>query len=231
MHKTPRIRMASHGVALVSTGVLLLLRWPLWPVLGSTHPSLFYIPAVMLSASLGGLWPGLLATLLSALAADYFLIEPRFSFGVADVANAVAFAVFVLIGTFISVLSESLHRARHRLLADARQRADQTLRATEERFRGTFENAAVGIAHLDAAGRYLNVNQKFCDITGYSRPELLAMSFPDVTHPDDLVFLREPFAALMRGEVPSFSQEKRYLRKDGTLMWGSVSVSLQRATA
>ena len=66
-----------------------------------------------------------------------------------------------------------------------RKQAQEALRESEERFRGTFENAAVGIAHVDADGRFLLVNDKLCDIVGYTREELLAKGFQDITHPED----------------------------------------------
>src|SRR5208337_5301135 len=113
----------------------------------------------------------------------------------------------------------------------ARKQAQEALRESEERFRGTFENAAVGIAHVDAEGRFLLVNEKLCDIVGYTREELLARAFRDVTHPEDLAASLEQFGALMRGEVPSFSLEKRYLRKDGSVVWGNVSLSIQNRSA
>jgi PAS domain S-box-containing protein len=109
--------------------------------------------------------------------------------------------------------------------------AEQALRESEERFRGTFENAAVGIAHTDLEGRFLRVNQKLCDILGYSREELLTRSIPDITHTEDWAADREHFGPLLRGEVPSFSRDKRYLRKDGAPVWVAVSVSLQRDAA
>ena len=95
-----------------------------------------------------------------------------------------------------------------------RKRAEEALRESEERFRGTFENAAVGIAHKDAEGRWLLVNQKYCEIVGYTREELLNETFKDITHPDDLAVELEHYAPLMRGELPSFSLEKRCIRKD-----------------
>ena len=67
-----------------------------------------------------------------------------------------------------------------------RKRAEEALRESEERFRGTFENAAVGIAHEDLDGRFLRVNEKFCAIVGYTREELLQKTVQDITHPDDL---------------------------------------------
>jgi PAS domain S-box-containing protein len=113
----------------------------------------------------------------------------------------------------------------------ARKQAEGALRQSEERFRGTFENAAVGIAHMDADGRYLRVNQKLCDILGYSRAELLEMSCRQIVHPDDLVLDHDQFLTLMRGEVASVSAEKRYLRKDGSPAWVNLSASLQADAA
>jgi PAS domain S-box-containing protein len=113
---------------------------------------------------------------------------------------------------------------------DLRQ-AEEALRESERRFRGTFENAAVGIAHTDPSGRFLRVNQKFCDIVGYTREELLERTFRDITHPDDLAPSFERFLPLIRGESPSFELEKRYLRKDGSSVWVDLSVALQRDAA
>ncbi|MDB5310446.1 MAG: signal transduction histidine kinase [Gemmataceae bacterium] len=112
-----------------------------------------------------------------------------------------------------------------------RGRAEAALRASEERFRGTFENAAVGIAHKDAAGRFLRVNEKYCEVVGYTREELLARSSHDITHPADLVAELGQYTRLTRGEVPCYSLEKRYIRKDGSLIWIDQTVSLQRDAA
>src|SRR5207249_11568816 len=92
-----------------------------------------------------------------------------------------------------------------------RQHADEALRESEQRFRGTFENAAVGIAHVDVAGRFLRVNEKLCDIVGYTREELLAKTFQDITYSDDLEADLEQFMRLVRGDVPSLSRDKRYV--------------------
>jgi PAS domain S-box-containing protein len=109
-----------------------------------------------------------------------------------------------------------------------RKQAEEAVRESEERFRGTFENAAVGIAHVDLEGHYLRVNEKFCTIVGYPRAELLKKSAQDITHPDDLASSFEPLAALVRGELADFGLEKRSLRKDGTIVWLQLYVSLQR---
>jgi PAS domain S-box-containing protein len=112
-----------------------------------------------------------------------------------------------------------------------RRRAEEELRESEERFRGTFENAAVGIAHTDPTGRLLRVNEKFCAIVGYPRDELLQKTFQDITHPDDLAANLDLLAALIRDESPGYELEKRYVRKDGSPVWVELFTSLQRDAA
>src|SRR5512132_2864384 len=101
----------------------------------------------------------------------------------------------------------------------ARKEAEDALRESESRFRGTFENAAVGIANVGTDGGWLRVNQPLCDILGYSRAELLQKNFQEMTHPEDLPFNLDRFTALIRGEIDTYRLEKRYLRKDGHAVW------------
>src|SRR5262249_283406 len=84
------------------------------------------------------------------------------------------------------------------------KQAEEGPRASEGRFRGTFENAAVGIAHVHVSGRFLRVNDKFCAIVGYPREELLQRAYQDITHPDDLAASIDATSALFRGESPTF---------------------------
>ena len=105
---------------------------------------------------------------------------------------------------------------------------DAKLRESEERFRATFEHAAVGIAHVSPDGRFLRVNNKFCDIVGYKRDEMLAKAFQDITHPGDLDADLDHVQRLLRGESEVYSTERRYLRKDGETVWGNLTVTLFR---
>jgi PAS domain S-box-containing protein len=105
------------------------------------------------------------------------------------------------------------------------------LRDSEGRFRGIFENAAVGIAQTHPSGRFLRVNEKFCSIVGYTREELLQKTFKDITHPDNVAIGVSALAALLRGEALSIEHEKRYVRKDGSTVWAELFVSLQRDAA
>jgi PAS domain S-box-containing protein len=111
--------------------------------------------------------------------------------------------------------------------ASDRKGAEEALRASELRFRGTFENAAVGIAHEDLTGRFLRVNERFCTILGYPSPELVGKNLSEVTHPDDLAADLARFNALTNGEFPSYTMEKRFIRKDGTPIWAHLTVSIQ----
>lgn len=92
----------------------------------------------------------------------------------------------------------------------------------------TFENAAVGIAHIGMDGSWLRVNEKLLDIVGYDRNELARITFQDITHPDDLDADLEQFEALKAGRITSYQMEKRYFRKNGDLVWINLTVGLQR---
>jgi PAS domain S-box-containing protein len=119
--------------------------------------------------------------------------------------------------------------AVHELLEEAKQRrreAEVNLSASEERFQATFEQAAVGIALVAPDGRWLRVNRKLCDIVGYTPQELLALSFQDITHPDDLAADLDQVRRMLAREITTYSMEKRYLRKDGAVVWINLTVSL-----
>jgi len=99
---------------------------------------------------------------------------------------------------------------------------------SEQMFRGTFENAAVGISHINLEGIWIRVNQRLCDILGYTKEELSRISFQAITYPEDLPADLSKFEVLMRGELEHYSLQKRYIRKDGQLVWVYVTRSLQR---
>jgi PAS domain S-box-containing protein len=109
--------------------------------------------------------------------------------------------------------------------AAARDASEEAFCESETRFRATFEQAAVGIAHVATDGRWLRVNQKLCDIVGYSREELLTKTFQDITHPDDVDADLGYMQQMLVGQIKTYSKEKRYFRKDGSLVWVALTVS------
>ncbi len=106
--------------------------------------------------------------------------------------------------------------------------AEDALRESEAQHRATFDNAAVGIAHVGLDGRWLRCNDAICSLTGYSREELLTKTFAEITHPDDIEPDWSAVRRLLAGEIETFSMEKRYIRKDGSCIWGHLTVSLLR---
>ena len=101
----------------------------------------------------------------------------------------------------------------------------------ETRFGSTFEQAAVGIAHVGLNGEWLMVNQKLCEIVGYTKAELLQTTFQDITHPEDLAADLAYVRQLLAGEIATYSMEKRYLRQDGSMVWINLTVSLVKSKA
>lgn len=109
-----------------------------------------------------------------------------------------------------------------------RRRVEKTAQESEERFRATFSQAAVGIAHVAPEGRFLRINQKFCDIVGYTQTEILQRSFHDIIHPEDLEANQASISKMLSGEIQTYSMEKRYFRKDGSIVWANQTISLTR---
>jgi diguanylate cyclase (GGDEF)-like protein/PAS domain S-box-containing protein len=97
-----------------------------------------------------------------------------------------------------------------------------------EHFRAIFEQAAIGITNINPQGRYIRVNQRFCDMVGYNESELLEMNFQQITHPEDLQNNENYRMACLSDQIKSYSLEKRYLKKDGSIVWGNVTVSIVR---
>jgi diguanylate cyclase (GGDEF)-like protein/PAS domain S-box-containing protein len=100
--------------------------------------------------------------------------------------------------------------------------------ASENRFNATFDQAAMGIAHVAPDGTWLNVNRRCLEILGYSKDELLQLTFGDLTHPDDLESDWALVKELLNGERSSYSMEKRYIRKSKEIVWANLTVSLVR---
>ena len=108
------------------------------------------------------------------------------------------------------------------------QLQDDAVWESQNNFQSTFEQVAMGIAHVSPIGKWLRVNKGLCEILGYSAEELLQSTFQDLTHPDDLNTDLDSVQFLLDGRIDSYSMEKRYLRKDGSQVWGKLTVSLVR---
>ena len=128
-------------------------------------------------------------------------------------------------GEVLAALGRAFGQSR---LEGEMRAAEAALRASEERFRATFELAAVGIAHVSPDGRFLRVNDTLCRMLGYRTDELASMTFREVTYADDLDASIDRASAILSGDFAADTIEKRYLRKDGSNVWAKLTVSLVR---
>ncbi len=102
-----------------------------------------------------------------------------------------------------------------------RKKAEEALRESEKKYRAVFDNAAAGI-NLNRHGRILEANAAFANMLGYRQDEIAQLAFREVTHPDDLEITEQCHEELIRGERDSCRFQKRYIRKDGRILWADV---------
>jgi diguanylate cyclase (GGDEF)-like protein/PAS domain S-box-containing protein len=131
----------------------------------------------------------------------------------------------LLDGVSLSVAGEQCFYFIVRDVTETR-RAQEALRASEEQFRVTFERAPVGMALRGMDGRWLDVNPKLCEILGYTREEMLSTTSVDITPEDERAVAVQFNERMQRGELRTYSREKRYLRKDGTPVWVALTVNV-----
>ena len=129
-----------------------------------------------------------------------------------------------LLQTLADAASLAISVAQLTPVAEARLAAE----AAQARYRAIFDQAAVGVARVSTGARFLEVNERFRQITGYDQAELLTRTFAEITHPDDVDHDLVQYKALLRGEVQTYSRHKRYIRKSGDPVWINLTVSLMR---
>ena len=134
-------------------------------------------------------------------------------------------------GTIIEVEANVKKVEDDRVLAIARdvtklRQAQQLVQLSEARFRGAFEHSAIGMALVSTDGKWLKVNKELCKIVGYTEEELLATTFQQITHPDDLSSDLNLMNRCLTGEIETYRMEKRYFHKDGHTIWINLNVSL-----
>ena len=112
-----------------------------------------------------------------------------------------------------------------------RKAAENALKESEDRFRNVFEQAAVGIIIVSPDGYFMQSNEKFCQITGYSQAELKTLTVFEITHPDDIARDEIYFQQMRSGEIGEYETEKRYLQKDGRTIWVRLYNNVKRSAA
>ncbi len=201
----------NYALSIASVAVAFALNWLFWPYLQHAHTVLF-VAAVAISSLYGGLGPGLVATILSALLTSFFLVRPFYSFKVELVSDSVKLTTFVMVALIISWLNHARRRAEKELL-----------RKSKETFRALVEASPAAVIASDRDEKVTVWNAAAERMFGWSQPEVLGRVGPFVPEAktEERRVLRE---RLHRGEVFT-GLETRRIRKDGSPIDVSISAA------
>lgn len=249
-------RLGYYGLALLLVMIGVLVRMLLTRLVGPGLPTyITFYPLVMLAALVGGWGPGLLATVATAVVADYWLLPPPGLFKVESSVDLVGLVFFCTMSVLGSVVAELYRRIRNRLedliclrtvaVSQANDQlqlqaeelqtqteelaaANAALQQSEEKFKAIFYRAALGLAITDPTGHILDCNLVCQQIFDYTKGELLQKRFLDLTHPDDIRKDSDLQRQVNDGSLDSYQLEKRCLRRDGQVIWCNVIASAIR---
>ncbi len=215
-----RHAVTRYGVALFLVVLAAgLRRWPL-QMLGADMEWLTFYPAVMFAAIYGGLYPGIVAMVLSCIVVTFFWpvitrtpLEMNFPYWL-------GLSVFGLNGGLVSGFAEVAFRAQVRAV-----KTQEQVRAAAQAH-ALFEHSPTAMVSIHPVqGRILQANRVALDMFGYDAAEILTLSIADLTHPEDLAESERRHKMLFTGQAQQLHFEKRYLRKDGSSFWAETSVS------
>ncbi|WP_449416490.1 PAS domain S-box protein [Phormidium nigroviride] len=210
-------RSRPYGVAVFTVAVSFMLTLALKPLLQGSIFGVFF-GAVAVSTWYGGLGPGLLASLLSAILNVYFFLPPAFSLTVSGLAAIVRLSMFLVVTMTIASLTAELQTAKKRV-----EQMLLKLKLSEERYRYLLDTASEGILTIDTLGRTDYVNQRMAEMLGYSREEILGQyifEFADRVAKGQVV---EHLERVKQGK--SDRAQLRFRRRDGCELWALVSSS------
>jgi len=135
---------------------------------------------------------------------------------------------YTIVSPKVLLVNDDKYRLAEFIDISEQKQALATLQNQEGKYRSVFDFADIGIARVDLGGSWLECNKKLCDIVGYSKEELLQLSFQDITHPDDLALDLTHVRELLANERKTYAMEKRYIHKSGYPIWINLTVSLVR---
>ncbi|WP_175517107.1 PAS domain S-box protein [Planctomicrobium piriforme] len=206
-------------VSAAAIAVTLLFRWQLQDVLGERGLYSTFLPAVIIAAHFGGLWPGVIATLVSAALTNLLLVNHLLRLDPKPAADSVAMVIFLATGIFISILSDSLRRSQLRRLQEEQRRlAQRTLQKTQQRFTHLMQHSSdvIGIFALDGTALYQTPS--VTRILGYSPGERIGRNILDdpIVHPDDRPAQQAFFTSIVERPGTLTKAEFRLRHADGS---------------
>jgi len=228
----------------LAIAVSIPLRLLLDLVLGDKMPFVTVFPVVVVAAWCAGVGPALLATALGTAAVAFFVLEPRNSFAIAAPEYRVGIVVNAVVCVTCIAIFNSLRRARslaegqvheaelreQKLHHEAAERAavEVSLRESEERFRGIFNQAAVGVGQTNLDRVLIDANPGLCHMLGYTREEFIGRHVSELTHPDEQEWAAATMQPLIEGKVESISMDRRFRHKQGHYISTHASASVIR---
>ena len=233
---------ARYGYAAASAAIATLARVLLDRFIGYHHPYVTFYVAVLWSGWYGGLGPALLATGLGA-AATALIVLPSLRFLGMD-GNLAGLEFYFIVSLTGAILFEAQRKAERAAAQNAeearkrlqqleyetaeRARAEEATQEAQELLRLTYEHAPVGICQIDLDGSFLEVNPRFCAVTGYTRDELRHRNLLEVVYPGAAESETADYARLVKGQIPFYRQERECERRDGSTIWTELAVALVR---
>jgi len=187
--------------------IALLIRFWIAPA-ESGFPFVTFYPAMVATFIYCGIYPGVAISLLSAVTALYIFIPPYWSFS-ATSTGYITTLTFLISAFLIGFLVRRLQKS-------------------ETKFFRILEDAPVGMVTNDLQGHFIHVNQALCNLLGYKAEELLKMNFQDITYPEDIPLTIEKRQQLIDGRAHSYQLEKRYLCKDGSIIWVLLTTTIEK---
>lgn len=221
-----------YGLAILLTAAALGVRLLLQPVFGEHSPLVIFYFSIMLSAYCGGLGPGILATILSLLAAGFLIMPPAYRFDLGGPAGQIHALVFATLGICLSLLIQQLHQARDRSERQAEELEGrrQALAENEERLRMIVDAVPdYAIYMLDPDGRVASWNSGAERIKGYRAEEIIGRHFSCFYPREDVEHDKPQQALELAREQGSIFDEGWRVRKDGTQFWAGVTVTALRS--
>jgi PAS domain S-box-containing protein len=227
---TKQVAAAQYSFALLCAALGLFLRFTLNSTLGSSVPYITFFPAIMLSAWAGGLGPGLVTTLLGAMAARYSLLAPLYSFAAPNLADSLGLALFLSVGIIISVLNQSLKNARAQSVEQVnlltheiaeRRRADDALRESRERLQLALDAANEGLWDLNVTTGQAYYSPQYFRMLDFEVNEYPStyQAWLSLLHPDDRPLVDGRRNEQIRQQGGKFDLEYRLRKKGGDYAW------------
>lgn len=223
-----RSRLIRYGLAVIAPVLVLPLQWVLISSVGNVAPFLLFTPAVMVSAWYGGLGPGLAATAISSMLANFFLLPPVYSLKFDSQFDLIRLAVFAGVGAQISFLSDRflIEKSRAEAIAAREKTAARSLEQSEERYRLLIESVQeYAIYALDCDGNVTSWNSGAERLKGYQTQEILGQHF-SCFYPPEAIAQNVPQESLRQTLVQGqFESQGWRLRKDGYRFWADVLIT------